>query len=826
MSITYDSSSFFGLQGAEDDPDYIPIMTVNEEDHDDASEKLPDNLPILPLRNTVLFPGVVIPITVGRDKSIKLIREANSADKIIGVVSQRDVSIEDPQFKDLHEIGTVARILKMLRMPDGNTTVIIQGRQRMRIDSLTQSEPYLRANVSAFKDQKPRKNDKEFQALIASMNDLAKQIIELSPNIPSEAAVALRNIETPAFLVNFIASNLNVEVAEKQRLLEIENLKIRANEVLILMNREFQMLELKNQIQSKVRTDMDKQQREYYLHQQLKTIQEELGGITPDLEVQNLRERGRKKKWSKEVQDHFFKELDKLQRMNPAAADYSVVLNYVELMLDLPWDKFSTDRFDLKRAKKILDQDHYGLEKVKDRILEYLAVLKLKANMKAPILLLVGPPGVGKTSLGRSIAKAVGREYVRMSLGGVHDEATIRGHRKTYIGAMPGRIIQSIKKAGSSNPVMVLDEIDKVGSDFRGDVSSALLEVLDPEQNKTFFDHYLELDYDLSKVLFIATANNLQPIQPALLDRMEVIEINGYTREEKLEIAKKYLIPKQLEEHGLTKKDVTISPKIISSIIEGYTRESGVRSLDKKIAALVRGFAKLKALEEPYNTTADDEDLRKILGARYFDADLYEGNDTSGVVTGLAWTSVGGDILYIETGVSRGKGKLQITGNLGEVMKESANIALAYVRTHAEKIGLDYRIFDHTDLYIHVPEGATPKDGPSAGITMLTSIVSALTGRKVRKKLAMTGEITLRGKVLPVGGIKEKILAAKRAGISDIILCKSNKKDIDEIKAEYISDLKFHYVERMDEVLEIALLKEKSKTAIDPATYITPTKDA
>jgi len=826
MSITYDNSSFFGLQGAEDDPDFIPIMTVNEEDHDDSSEKLPDNLPILPLRNTVLFPGVVIPITVGRDKSIKLIREANSADKIIGVVSQRDVSIEDPQFKDLHEIGTVARILKMLRMPDGNTTVIIQGRQRMRIDSLTQSEPYLRAQVSPFKDQKPRKNDKEFQALIASMNDLAKQIIELSPNIPSEAAVALRNIETPAFLVNFIASNLNVEVAEKQRLLEIENLKIRANEVLILMNREFQMLELKNQIQSKVRTDMDKQQREYYLHQQLKTIQEELGGITPDLEVQNLRERGLKKKWNKEVQLHFFKELDKLQRMNPAAADYSVVLNYVELMLEMPWDKFTTDRFDLKRAKKILDQDHYGLEKVKDRILEYLAVLKLKANMKAPILLLVGPPGVGKTSLGRSIAKAVGREYVRMSLGGVHDEATIRGHRKTYIGAMPGRIIQSIKKAGSSNPVMVLDEIDKVGSDFRGDVSSALLEVLDPEQNKTFFDHYLELDYDLSKVLFIATANNLQPIQPALLDRMEVIEINGYTREEKLEIAKKYLIPKQLEEHGLTKKDVTISPKIISSIIEGYTRESGVRSLDKKIAALVRGFAKLKALEEPYNTTADDEDLRKILGARYFDADLYEGNDTSGVVTGLAWTSVGGDILYIETGVSRGKGKLQITGNLGEVMKESATIALAYVRTHAEKIGLDYRIFDHTDLYIHVPEGATPKDGPSAGITMLTSIVSALTGRKVRKKLAMTGEITLRGKVLPVGGIKEKILAAKRAGISDIILCKSNKKDIDEIKAEYISDLKFHYVERMDEVLEIALLKEKSKTAIDPASYIVPGKDA
>ncbi len=820
MSLTYDNSGFFGLQGAEDDPDFIPIMTVNEEDHEDPTEKLPDNLPILPLRNTVLFPGVVIPITVGRDKSIKLIREANSSDKIIGVVAQKDVSIEDPQLGDLHEIGTMAKILKMLRMPDGNTTVIIQGRQRMRIEELTQQDPYLRARVSPFRDQKPRKNDKEFQALIGSMNDLAKQIIEMSPNIPTEATVALRNIETPAFLVNFIASNLNIEVAEKQRLLEIENLKLRANEVLVLMNREFQMLELKNQIQNKVRTDMDKQQREYYLHQQLKTIQEELGGITPDLEVQNLRERGKKKKWNKEVQQHFTKELDKLQRMNPAAADYSVVLNYVELMLELPWDEFTTDRFDLKRAKKILDNDHYGLEKVKDRILEYLAVLKLKANMKAPILLLVGPPGVGKTSLGRSIAKAVGREYVRMSLGGVHDEATIRGHRKTYIGAMPGRIIQSIKKAGKSNPIMVLDEIDKVGSDYRGDVSSALLEVLDPEQNKTFFDHYLELDYDLSKVLFIATANSLQPIQPALLDRMEVIEINGYTLEEKLEIAKKYLIPKQLEEHGLTKKDVVIAPKIIRAIIEGYTRESGVRSLDKKIASLVRGFAKLKALDESYDINASESDLRKILGAPYFDPDMYEGNEVSGVVTGLAWTSVGGDILYIETGVSRGKGRLQITGNLGEVMKESANIALAYVRTHAEKLGIDYRIFDHTDLYIHVPEGATPKDGPSAGITMLTSIVSALTGRKVRKKLAMTGEITLRGKVLPVGGIKEKILAAKRAGISDIILCKANKKDIDEIKPEYISDLTFHYVEKMDEVLELALLKEKSKGAIDLSAYL------
>lgn len=824
MNDIFPSDNLFGLQNYDDDAEFIPIMTVGDEGEDDKGDNFPDELPILPLRNTVLFPGVVIPITVGRDKSIKLIRDANAAQKTIGVVSQKDVSVEDPTFEDLHQVGAVAKILKMLRMPDGNTTVIIQGRQRFRLEQLTATEPYLKARITHSKDIKARKNDKEFEALIGSMKDLAQQIIQMSPNIPSEAAVALKNIDSPAFLINFIASNLSIEVAEKQRLLEVENLKERATSVLTMLTKEIQMLELKNQIQSKVKVDLDKQQREYFLHQQLKTIQEELGGATPDLEVQSLRERGKAKKWSKAVQEHFVKELDKLQRMNPAAADYSVVLNYLELMLDLPWEKFSKDRFDLKRAKKILDADHYGLEKVKDRILEYLAVLKLKANMKAPILLLVGPPGVGKTSLGKSIARAVGREYVRMSLGGVHDEATIRGHRKTYIGAMPGRIIQSIKKAGSSNPIMVLDEIDKVGSDYRGDVSSALLEVLDPEQNNAFFDHYLELDYDLSKVLFIATANNLQPIQPALLDRMEIIEINGYTIEEKIEIAKKYLIPKQLEAHGLEKQDLRISTAMIRFAIEGYTRESGVRTLDKRIASLVRGYAKLKALEEDYVINVDEESARKILGPRIFQQDQHEGNDTAGVVTGLAWTSVGGDILFIETSISRGKGRLSVTGNLGDVMKESASIAMAYVKSHADELGIDYRLFDCTDVYIHVPEGATPKDGPSAGITMLTSIISAFTQRKVKNKLAMTGEVTLRGKVLPVGGIKEKILAAKRAGITDIIMSVQNQKDVEDIKPVYVSDLAFHYVERMADVVDLALLKTKIKHAIDFDAYITDSK--
>jgi ATP-dependent Lon protease len=792
----------------EDDSEFIPIMSFNEDEDGSLAEVYKQPIPILPLRNTVLFPGVVIPITVGRDKSIRLIREANNKTKTIGVMSQRDTSVEDPGAADLHPIGTLAKILKMLRMPDGNTTVIIQGRQRFELQEVVKTEPYLKALLSPNPDVLPNVKNEEFNALIATIKDLALQIIRLSPNIPSEAALALRNIESPAFLVNFIASNLNIEVGDKQALLEIHDLHQRSTKVLEYLHRELQLLELKNQIQSKVKTDLDKQQREYFLHQQLKTIQEELGGATPDLEVQNLKERAKSKKWNEATRKHFDKEVDKLLRMNPAAADYSVVLNYVELLLDLPWDAVTKDRFDLKRAQKILDTDHYGLEKIKDRILEYLAVLKLKSNMKAPILLLVGPPGVGKTSLGKSIARALGREYVRMSLGGVHDEATIRGHRRTYIGAMPGRIIQSIKKAGFSNPVMVLDEIDKVGQDFRGDVSSALLEVLDPEQNNAFFDHYLELDYDLSKVLFIATANSLAPIQPALLDRMEIIDINGYTLEEKTEIARRYLIPKQLEAHGLVRNDLRISTGMIRHLIEAYTRESGVRSLDKKIASLVRGYAKLKALEEPYEVLVDQESTARILGVRQFEPELYENNHHAGVVTGLAWTSSGGDILYIESSLSQGKGRINITGNLGDVMKESASIAMAYIRSHAGDWNIKPELFEHSDIHIHVPEGATPKDGPSAGVTMLTSLLSTYTQRKIRKKLAMTGEITLRGKVLPVGGIKEKILAAKRAGISEIILCKGNRKDVEEIKQTYISDMTFHYVDRMEEVVSLALLKE------------------
>jgi len=810
----------------EDDSEFIPIMSFNEDEDGSLTEVYKEPIPILPLRNTVLFPGVVIPITVGRDKSIRLIREANNKTKIIGVISQRDTSVEDPGADDLHPIGTLAKILKMLRMPDGNTTVIIQGRQRFEMREVMKTEPYLKAHLSPNPDLLPHPKNKEFNALISTIKDLALQIIQLSPNIPSEAALALRNIESPTFLVNFIASNLNIDVGEKQTLLEIHDLHERSTKVLEYLHKELQLLELKNQIQSKVKTDLDKQQREYFLHQQLKTIQEELGGATPDLEVQNLKERAKSKKWNEATRKHFDKEVDKLLRMNPAAADYSVVLNYVELLLDLPWDTVTKDRFDLKKAHKILDADHYGLEKIKDRILEYLAVLKLKSNMKAPILLLVGPPGVGKTSLGKSIARALGREYVRMSLGGVHDEATIRGHRRTYIGAMPGRIIQSIKKAGCSNPVMVLDEIDKVGHDFRGDVSSALLEVLDPEQNNAFFDHYLELDYDLSKVLFIATANSLAPIQPALLDRMEIIEINGYTLEEKTEIARKYLIPKQLEAHGLNRNDLRIPPPIIRHLIEAYTRESGVRSLDKKIASLVRGYAKLKALEEPYEMQVDQESTTRILGVRQFEPELYENNHHAGVVTGLAWTSSGGDILYIESSLSQGKGKINITGNLGDVMKESASIAMAYIRSHASEWNIKPELFEHSDIHIHVPEGATPKDGPSAGVTMLTSLLSTYTQRKIRKKLAMTGEITLRGKVLPVGGIKEKILAAKRAGISEIILCKGNRKDVEEIKQTYLSDMTFHYVDRMEEVVSLALLKETIPNCKDYSQFYRNTTQA
>ncbi len=814
MSI-FDPYSIKNLESSfmNDDTEFFPLLTSEDEEVMN-SEETPEILSILPLRNTVLFPGVVIPITVGRDKSIRLIKEAYKGNKIIGVVSQKDVNIEDPSFDDLQKVGTIAFIVKMLQMPDGNTTVIIQGKKRFNLEELVQEEPYIKARITKF-EETALVLDKEFEAVFATLKEMSMQIIQLSPNIPSEAGFAIKNIESPSFLINFISSNMNAEVGDKQRMLESGDIKERAQMVLEHLTKELQMLELKNQIQSKVRVDIDKQQREYFLHQQLKQIQEELGGDSPDLEIENLRERGRQKKWSKEVADTFNKELDKLQRMNPAAADYSVLINYAELLLELPWSEFTEDNFDLVFAQEVLDQDHFGLEKVKQRILEYLAVLKLKHNMKAPILCLVGPPGVGKTSLGKSIAKAIGRKYVRVALGGVRDEADIRGHRKTYIGAMPGRIIQSLKKAQSANPVFVLDEIDKIGNDFRGDPSSALLEVLDPEQNNAFADHYVELDFDLSNVMFIATANSLSGIHPALRDRMEIIEVNGYTIEEKVEIAKQYLVPKQREQHGLKPSHIEIKPEIIEKVVEDYTRESGVRGLEKKIATLVRGIAKSVAVKEKYRKTLSKDDVERILGAPEYDKDMYQGNDVAGVVTGLAWTQVGGDILFIETSLSKGKGKLTLTGSLGDVMKESAVIALAYLRANGEKFGINPTVFDKWDIHIHVPAGAVPKDGPSAGITMLTALTSAFTQRKVKPYLAMTGEITLRGKVLPVGGIKEKILAAKRAGIKDIILCHVNRKDILEINPRYVKELRFHYVTEMSEVIDLALMKQKVKDAID-----------
>lgn len=796
-----------GMQLISEDTEFFPLLSQKDEE-EMSNADVPDILPILPLRNTVLFPGVVIPITVGRDKSIKLIKDAYRGSRIIGVVSQIDTQVEDPTFDELHKVGTVANIIKMLQMPDGSTTVIIQGKQRIKLEELVSDTPYITSKVSRIPEKKS-KPTKEFEATISAIKEIALNIIQLSPNVPSEAGIAIKNIESPTFLINFVSSNSNADLKFKQDLLETVDIKKRANKVLEQLNNELQMLELKVQIHNKVRGDLDKQQRDYFLNQQLKTIQEELGGTTPDFEIENLRTRAKDKNWPQHVSQHFNKEIDKLARINPAAADYSVQLNYLELVLDLPWNEISKDNFDLNRAKKILDRDHYGLEKVKQRIIEYLAVLKLKNDMKAPILCLVGPPGVGKTSLGKSIAKALGREYTRMALGGVRDEADIRGHRKTYIGAMPGRIISSIKKAGKSNPVFVLDEIDKVGSDFRGDPSSALLEVLDPEQNNAFYDHYLELDYDLSKVMFIATANSLSNIQPALLDRMEIIEVTGYTIEEKLEIAKKHLLPKQCESHGLKVKDVPLRPKMIEKIIEEYTRESGVRGLEKKIGSIVRGAATRIVKEEPFQGPLNVEQIEEILGAPIFDKDLYENNDVAGVVTGLAWTQVGGDILFIESNISPGKGKLSTTGNLGAVMKESATIALAYLRANADIFNIDYRIFDHWDIHIHVPAGATPKDGPSAGITILTALTSLLTQRKVKQNLAMTGEITLRGKVLPVGGIKEKILAAKRAGIKEIILSTSNRKDVIEIDENYIKELTFHYVNEMHEVISLALLNEK-----------------
>lgn len=796
----------------DEESELIPLLTPEDEEAM-KNEDIPDVLPILPLRNTVLFPGVVIPITAGRDQSIKLVKDAHKANKSIGVVAQKNETTENPGLKDIYTVGTVANIIKMLKMPDGNTMVILQGKKRFEIENLIREEPYLMATAKEVSEKIPAKTDKEFKAIIDSIKDISLKIIKENPNIPSEASFAIKNIQSNAFLVNFVSSNLDLDTASKQKLLNIDNLKDRAFETLKRMNQELQRLELSNDIQSKVREDMDQQQREYFLHQQMKTIQEELGGVSYDEELEEMRLLAKKKKWNKEVAELFDKELGRLQRMNPQVAEYSIQRNYLDLLLELPWDTYTKDKFDLKRAQRILDRDHFGLEKVKERIIEHLAVLKLKGDMRSPIICLYGPPGVGKTSLGKSIAESLGRKYVRMSLGGLRDEAEIRGHRKTYIGALPGRIVQNIKKAGTSNPVFVLDEIDKLGMSHQGDPSSAMLEVLDPEQNTSFYDNYLEVGYDLSKVMFVATANNLGEIPWALRDRMEIIEMTGYTIEEKLEIAKRHLLPKQLKEHGLTKTDIKLGKSQLEKIITGYTRESGVRGLEKKIAKVVRFAAKSIAMEEPYEVKISDEDILKILGPSHMERDKYESNDVAGVVTGLAWTSVGGDILFIESILSRGKGMMSITGNLGKVMKESATIALEFIKANAEEFDIDQSVFEKYNIHIHVPEGATPKDGPSAGITMLTSLISTLTQRKVKANLAMTGEITLRGKVLPVGGIKEKILAAKRANIKEIILCADNQKDINEIKESYLKGLKFHYVKDMKEVIDIALLKQKVANA-------------
>jgi len=810
-----ESNLFLISEMLDTDTEFIPLLSSEDEELIKA-EKIPDVLPILPLRNTVLFPGVVIPITVGRDKSIKLVKEAYKDKKLIGVVAQIDAEIEEPEPADLNTIGSVANIIKILQMPDGNTTVIIQGKKRFQLLEMVQSEPYFKARVQEYDKIENFVRDKEFKALISSLKDLSIQIIRQSPNIPSDAAFAIKNIESPVFLVNFVSSNLNTDIAEKQKLLEISDFHERAQKVLFSLTKELQMLELKNQIQNKVKVDLDKQQRDYFLHQQIKTIQEELGDAPGTQDINELREKASKKKWLKEVHETFEKELSKLQRMNTQAADYSVQLNYLELYVDLPWNEFSKDNFDLKRAKKILDEDHYGLDKVKERIVEHLAVIKLKNDLKAPILCLVGPPGVGKTSLGKSIARALDRKYIRMSLGGVRDEAELRGHRKTYIGAMPGRIIQNLKKVKSSNPVFVLDEVDKVlGANVSGDPQAALLEILDPEQNISFHDNYLEVEYDLSKVMFIATANTLSTIHPALIDRMEVIDISGYLLEEKVEIARRHLIPKQLKEHGVKKNQLLFVNGIIERIIDDYTREAGVRTLEKNIATIIRKKVINIVENIDYERKITNADLLKILGPPRFQKEKGLSNQVAGVVTGLAWTAVGGEILFVEASLSKGKGNLTLTGNLGDVMKESATIALEYLKSHAEMLVLDADIFQKWNVHIHVPEGATPKDGPSAGITMFTALASAFTQRKVRAKIAMTGEITLRGKVLPVGGIKEKILAAKRAKITDIVLSIENKKDILDIKEKYREGLSFHYVDQMIEVVDYALLKEKVKNPVN-----------
>ena len=791
---------------ADGESEFFPLLSDEDEQKIDK-EKNPDTLPILPLRNTVLFPGVIIPITVTRERSVKLINEAEKNNKIIGVVAQKDSKIELPKEDDLNKIGTVAQILKVLKMPDGNITAVIQGRKRFELEKIITQEPYYKAKIKDYVELKPY-SDKEFDALVSSIKDIALRIIDESPNIPNEASIAIKNIKSSSFVINFVSSNMTITMENKQKLLEEIDLKKRAIKVLELLSKELQMLEMKNEIQSKVRTDLDQQQREYFLHQQMKAIQEELGGAGSGKEIEEMRAQASKKKWSDSVKKSFEKELKKLQRMNPSMSDYAVQRSYLELILDLPWNEFTKDVFDLKKANKILNRDHFGLDEVKKRIIEHLAVLKLKGDMKSPIICLYGPPGVGKTSLGKSIAEALGRKYQRVSLGGLRDEAEIRGHRKTYIGAMPGRIIKAIKKAESSNPVFVLDEIDKVTRDSQGDPSSALLEVLDPEQNEQFHDNYLELEYDLSKVLFVATANSLSSIQPALRDRMEIIEINGYTVEEKVKIAEKHLLPKQLLAHGLNKEDLSISSSVLEKIIDQYTRESGVRGLEKMLSKMIRYAAKSIAMSEEYVSKVDSKTVELVLGPPKFDRDRFLDNTIPGVVTGLAWTSVGGDILFIESSLSKGKGQLTITGNIGKIMKESATLSLEFLKSNSEKYGIESEIFEETNVHIHVPEGATPKDGPSAGITMFTSLISVFTKRLVKKKIAMTGEITLRGKVLPVGGIKEKLLAAKRSGISQIILSAQNKKDVEVINKQYLKSMTFHYVDNMHQVIDIALEKK------------------
>jgi ATP-dependent Lon protease len=791
------------MQSDEEEMEFMPIIPLNEEDAGSDTQLIPDELPILPLRNTVLFPGVVIPITVGRDKSIKAVTDAYKKDKLVGVVAQKDSSVEDPSVNDLEQIGTVAKIAKLIKMPDGGTTIIIQGKKRFRLEKITSEDPYFKAKIKIIEDL-PLTPDPDFEAMIGSIKDIATQIVGLSPNLPSEAAIVLKNIENPAFLIHFVSSNLNGELKQKQQLLEIDNIKARGELLLNLMHTELQYAELKNKVTNKTRAELDKQQRDYFLQQQLKAIKDELGGENA-AEVKEMMKKAENKKWTAAAKEMFTKSVEKLERMHPSTPDYSVIYNHLDLMLDLPWGDYTEDSYDLKKAKRILDKDHFGMDKIKERILEYLAVLKLKGDMKSPILCFIGPPGIGKTSLGKSIASAINRKYVRVSLGGLHDESEIRGHRKTYIGAMPGRIIQSIRKTKSSNPVMILDEIDKVGADHRGDPSSALLEVLDPEQNHSFYDNYLELEYDLSKVLFIATANNINSIQPALRDRLEVIDLSGYATEEKVEIAKRHLIPKQQEMHGLKPYPFKMSDAVIEKIITEYTRESGVRELDRLMASIMRYQAKEIVVKGKGKSNITMTDVERILGKSRFMNELYKMSPMPGVAVGLAWTYVGGDILFIEAQTSEGKGELKMTGNLGNVMKESASTAYTWIQSNAKKIGIDPTLFQSKNVHIHIPEGAVPKDGPSAGITMMSALVSIFTGRKLRPYLAMTGEITLRGQVLPVGGIKEKVLAAKRSGIREIIMCVQNQKDVEEINPKFISGITFHYVKTMNQVLEIAL---------------------